>query len=103
MSKKPKKTLTPRTARTFEQICTLKRDNVSTVDYWMMVCDGGKVVICAQRDGQAVQTMLRLPRHTFEKFIDWYNTGEWPIKRKKQGAECAEARQRRPLRSASRR
>lgn len=76
------KALTPRTARTVDQLCTLKRDNVSTRSHWIIVdADAQRVVIHAQRNGESSTESICLPRRTFEKFIDWYNTGEWPIKK----------------------
>jgi len=79
-TRKPKKVLTPREARTWKQIEALPRDNVDTVNCWMLLGgsgDCGEVTIARQRTGEAAQGIVKLPRREFERMIDWYNTGKW--------------------------
>lgn len=70
------KRLTPREARTEKQQLRLTRDNVSTRDYWMML-NGGTVVLSKQRSGQPRTEAITISRAAFERFIDWYNTGQF--------------------------
>lgn len=70
-----RKKLTPREARTFKQICDLPSSSVDTPSHWILLGSRG-ITICEQRLGGAGQRQVILPRRTFEKFIDWYNTGK---------------------------
>lgn len=67
---------TPREATTYAQQERMKRDNVVTARFWMLL-DEGEVVICEQRRLCSPTAKIRIPRATFNRFIDWYNTGKW--------------------------
>jgi len=81
---KSKKKPTPREARTFEQINGLLQDCLHAGPHCLLVCDG-----CVKiSDGYTkAASVIRMPRKTFEAFIDWYNTGKYRKPRKKKGAK----------------
>lgn len=72
--------LTPRTAKSFEQICSLKCDNIQTKDSWILI-DVGVVHIHNQRNGEESTGEVTLTRKEFERFADWYN-GKKKFRRK---------------------
>lgn len=72
---KTKVKLTPKTANTFNKICQLKRDNVSTRKSWMLIDERG-ISICNQKIGETNTGKVRLTRKEFERFIKFYNTGK---------------------------
>lgn len=74
--RKQAKILTPRQARTLDQVCAMPRDNVGTDEHWLLV-DGHTVAICQQRDGESPTAKIVMPRETFDAFADWYTTGRW--------------------------
>lgn len=76
--------MTPREAKTFDDICSLPRDNVSTDEHWIIINGENDVCISTQRNGEPRTESVHLPRETFEAFIDWYNTGKWKKPRKKK-------------------
>lgn len=80
--------MTPREALTLDQVDSLPSDTVETDDHWIVI-DGGDVALCAQRTGEAPTQEIKLPRATFEAFIDWYNTGEFKRPRKRPGKRKA--------------
>jgi hypothetical protein len=67
----PKRKLAPRKARTFEQLCSLPRDNVGAPGWWMLVNED-TVTITAQEWGQPVTSNVAIPREYFDAFVDWY-------------------------------
>jgi hypothetical protein len=69
------KKLTPKTANTFNRVCKLKRDNVSTRNSWLSV-DGTHVSIYNQKNGESSTGNARLSKKEFERFIRFYETGE---------------------------
>ena len=81
MNGKKRKTMTPREARTFKQICAMPRDGLDSTDFWFSVAENS-VTICEQKVGAAATVMLTIPRQRFNRFIDWYNTGEMPKRRR---------------------
>lgn len=81
-------TMTPREAKTFEQICELDRDNVDTDEHWMILDSGGdEITLAAQQLGKPSSAKISMPRATFEAFIDWYNTGTFRKPRAKRKAK----------------
>ena len=78
--------MVPREAKTFEQICKLKRDNVSTTEYWIEV-DELVVTLCKQRLTNPPEERIDIPRKDFNTLVDWYNTGSKKPKRKNKGAK----------------
>jgi hypothetical protein len=74
------KTITPRNAASFNEICEMRRDNVSTREHWM-ITDGHTVTLATQKNGQAATESVSMPRKTFDAFADWYMTGTWKAPR----------------------
>lgn len=74
MKRKIRHELTPREARTFDQICSLRRDGASYGDYWIQL-EEMVVTLVEQKIGERPRSITALPRHVFEKFIRWYDTG----------------------------
>jgi hypothetical protein len=66
------KKLTPRTARTLNQQCELKRDNIESKESWILI-DEGFVHIHNQRNGEESTGGVTLTRREFDRFVDWYN------------------------------
>ena len=62
----------PRDAKTFDQICKLKRDNVSAIKSWMSI-NPDYIHICEQRNGEPATASVSISRKAFEKFVDFYN------------------------------
>lgn len=67
--------LTPKTANTFNKICKLKRDNVSTPNSWISV-DATHVCITNQKNGSASTASVTITKKAFERFIKFYETGK---------------------------
>lgn len=78
-----KKARMPREAVTFNQLCAMPRDNVSTRDYWMMV-EENRVHIYKQRAGHRATEHITLSKSAFNRLVDWYNTGKMrkPMRRR---------------------
>jgi hypothetical protein len=73
------KELTPKTANTFNQICKLKRDNVSTRNSWMSLAGDGNakhISIYNQKSGEKATGSVTLTKKEFERFIKFYETGK---------------------------
>lgn len=66
------KKLTPREAKTWKQILSLKRDNISTPGYWFLL-DVGEVHLAAQKNKENATAAISIPRRDFNKFVDFYN------------------------------
>ena len=71
---------TPQQATTTTKLCAIPRDNVSYRDFWMIV-DEVRVTIAQQENGARAKSMTTIPRATFDRFVTWYTTGEWPVRR----------------------
>jgi hypothetical protein len=69
------KELTPKTANTFNKICKLKRDNVSTKKSWLLLNHDG-LTITNQKNGESHTGQVKLTRSEFERFIKFYETGK---------------------------
>jgi hypothetical protein len=69
-----KQALTPKTARTFAEICKLKRDNVDMPEGWAMLDEGG-VIITNQKSGEPVTGRVHVSHRSLQKIIRWYETG----------------------------
>lgn len=66
---------TPRTIRTFDEVCRLPRDNVTSGDAWVILNSPSEIVIVNQRIGQKSTGEVRLSRRQFNRFIKWWETG----------------------------
>ena len=64
----------PIEARTFNQICSLKRDNMSTKDFWLQL-DVGIVTLAKQRNGEPCEASMRISRKQFDRIVQWYVNG----------------------------
>ena len=67
--------MTPIEAKTHDQMCELKRDNVESGDFWMLLGED-KITICEQKAGAKPTQSLTPPRKNFDKFARWYVTGK---------------------------
>jgi len=70
------KELTPKTANTFNKICKLKRDNVSTRNSWMIMELPDRIIISNQKNGHERTGKITLTKKEFERFIRFYETGK---------------------------
>jgi hypothetical protein len=76
-----KQALTPKTARTFAEICKLKRDNVDMPEGWAMLDEGG-VIITNQKSGEPVTGRVHVYRTEASRRssagtrLGWSNTPE---------------------------
>ena len=66
---------TPREVKTFDELCALPCDNVSSTTHWIVVSEAS-VVLTQQRVGEPTEASITIPRRVFNRFIDWYNTGK---------------------------
>ena len=65
------KKLAPMNARTFEQVCSLNRDNTESGDFWLMA-GPDEITITKQRMGEAVEQSITVDRSDFLKLVRWY-------------------------------
>lgn len=65
------KRLSPKQARTNDQLCELNRDNTNAGDFWMLT-NGDTVTIAHQAEGENPVGMVTIPRELFIRFINWY-------------------------------
>lgn len=68
-----KRTLKPRHAKTFEQVCSLNSDNKDVPHGWIILNSDGNVVLCNQLDGHSATGEVSFPPDEFNRLIDWYN------------------------------
>jgi hypothetical protein len=66
---------TPKTANTFNKVCKLERDVVSTRKSWIIVSDK-TISIYNQKTGEKSTGRVILTKKEFERFIKFYETGE---------------------------
>jgi len=69
-----------RNARTFEELCELRRDHFSTKHYWISA-DETTVSIYAQTSGEEPRESVTVPRRQFNALIDFYQREQLPRKR----------------------
>jgi len=67
-----KKKLSPRNAKTENELCSLQSDNKSVKDYWIMI-EGAKISIAKQTLGSEADWCFSIPKRQFNALIDWYN------------------------------
>ena len=65
----------PIEANTFDEICKLPRDSLSTKEFWLQI-DVGSVFLAQQRIGKACQAEISIPRKDFDRLVKWYMTGK---------------------------
>jgi hypothetical protein len=65
------RTLSPRKARTDNELCQMRRDNFDTDNHWILT-DTFRVTIAAQKLGEGATQSITVPRKTFDKLVDWY-------------------------------
>ena len=70
----------PRDANTLKKVCSMPRDNVCYGGYWVVSTEID-VTIAKQKSGEPCEQSVSLPRSVVNRFVDWYNTGEWPPKK----------------------
>lgn len=69
----------PRDARTFDDVCDMPRDNVSSGAFWFLV-DEVSVSVAEQKAGEAARAIVTLPRDVFNRFVNFYNTGKMTVR-----------------------
>jgi len=74
----------PIDAKSNAQICKLKRDNVSTAGFWLLI-DGPNVTLAKQKVGESAEQMLSIPRSQFDKLARWYVTGKMTAAKRRRG------------------
>ena len=62
----------PKTAKTFEQVCTLRSDNADAGDFWI-ITDGPTVSLNAQKLGHPASASITIPKEEFNRLIRWYH------------------------------
>ena len=68
---------TPRDFATQAELCAMPRDNLSVGNFWILVGNHGtSIVLCEQKKGESAKASIEMPRATFIKFVDWFNTGK---------------------------
>lgn len=78
-----KRNLLPIEARSFKQACKLRRDNVDTDDYWILIdAMRDTVTIGKQRAGEPSEWMHAIERKDFDKLVRWYVLGIVPRRAK---------------------
>lgn len=65
------KKMSPKQARTDEEVCRLNRDNISVGDYWI-IGGGDDVYISRQKEGQPAESNISIPRDVFIRMVNWY-------------------------------
>lgn len=65
----------PIDAKTDKQICKLRRDNLSTKEFWILLGEG-EVTLAKQRNLAPAEVMLKIPRAQFDRLVRWYVTGK---------------------------
>lgn len=63
----------PKTARTLADHCTLRSDNYSVGDAWI-ISDGDTVSIVKQKQGEPSTGEVTLTKQQFNRMIRWYQT-----------------------------
>lgn len=72
-----KKIKAPIDAKTFEQICALKRDNIDLQGGdWCFMVEEGMVTLTEQKIGEGPTHQVSIPRKYFDKVVRWYTTGK---------------------------
>ena len=66
--------MTPKEAKTFEQICKLPRDNVESGDF-SIVLGSQEIYLAEQRPGEDRKQHIEIPRLNFNALVKWYLTG----------------------------
>lgn len=60
----------PKEIKTFDDICKLKRDNVSYDDAWIILNGVNELVITNQKRGEPSTGTVKLSKRQFQKFVD---------------------------------
>lgn len=63
----------PRTANTFNKVCSLQRDNLDFPCYWFSVSDE-TVTIAEQTSGHPATAVITLSKRDFNRIIKFYET-----------------------------
>jgi hypothetical protein len=70
-----KSKLTPAEVRTYKNILDLPRDNVSVGNFTLGFNSESETWFLEQAPDERPTQGFYIPRHVFEKFIRWYQTG----------------------------
>ena len=66
------KKLAPKDARTTKRIRSLRSDNYSTRDGWILLDGGTHISIAQQRQGEGPKGHVSIPRTQFNRMVEWY-------------------------------
>lgn len=69
--------MTPRKAKTTDQIVKQNRDNVEHGDYAILI-DENNIYLNKQKMGEPASEKICIPRAVFDSFVDWYERGIVP-------------------------
>lgn len=61
----------PKTAKTLDQVCSLRSDNFDVDDFWILT-DGPCVTICHQVLGKPATASVTIPKEAFNRMLRWY-------------------------------
>lgn len=61
----------PKTARTFNQLCSLRTDNISFPWGWVIVSED-QITIAMQKNGERATATIDISKRDFNRLIRWY-------------------------------
>jgi hypothetical protein len=64
--------MSPRNAKSELKIMSLKTDNISTPNFWLLL-HKDSITLTKQKTGESSTEKITITREAFNKFIDWYN------------------------------
>lgn len=73
----------PYNCKTFEDVCSLRRDNKDAGGFWIMT-DGNVVTICQQKFGERSTATVNVPRKDFNRLVAWYMSEQERFKKRKR-------------------
>lgn len=68
--KKPAK-MSPRDARTSNQLCRLQSDNIDISNFWLL-CGPDYVALAQQKAGEKPTQAFSIPKKHFNRLVEWY-------------------------------
>lgn len=66
------KRISPRKAKTLDEIRLLNTDNKSTDNFWILVSEN-EVTIAEQKNGLVADNIMIIAKSEFNKLISWYD------------------------------
>jgi hypothetical protein len=77
----PLKPMSPSEVRTFDQICSLQRDNLNCRTGWILLNGANSVVITKQKPGEASTGSVEFTHAEFTRLAQWYLTPQKRVQR----------------------